>query len=148
MEQALLVTARALALVPGAKSLIVLGHGFGRLGLAAMQGLPTTVSFEAEYREARDLFMSGRTAVYCLDTTRAASHSLDAGLRQVAADTGGFFLRTHEFPGAALRRLSDALAGRYELSIEKPPLPPGEHRITVELVGRKGLVLSRRSYVG
>ena len=31
MEQALLVTARALDCVPGAKSLVVFGHGFGRI---------------------------------------------------------------------------------------------------------------------
>jgi hypothetical protein len=66
----------------------------------------------------------------------------------VAADTGGFFARTQDFPVAALRRLGDALSGRYEVVIEKPALPPGVHRITVELIGRKGLVLARRSYVG
>ena len=148
MEQALLVTARALAKVPGAKALVIFGHGFGRLGLVGLGGLPTGVSFDREYGQARDLFMSGRTAVYCLDTTRAAAHSLEAGLRQVAADTGGFFVRTNDFPGAAMRRLGEALAGRYEIAVEKPALPPGEHRITVELVGRKGLVLARRSYVG
>jgi len=148
MEQALLVLSQALAQVPGAKALVILGHGFGRLGLPGVTGLPNTMSFDREYGEARRVFMAGRTTVYCLDTTRADYHSLEAGLQQVAADTGGFFLRTHEFPDAAMRRLGDALSGRYELSIEKPPLPAGEHRITVELVGAKGLVLARRSYVG
>jgi hypothetical protein len=34
------------------------------------------------------------------------------------------------------------------LSFEKPALPPGEHRIRIELVGRKGRVLARRTYRG
>jgi VWFA-related protein len=144
MEQALLVMARALGHVPGAKSLVVFGHGFGRL----LGGVTNTMGFDREYGEARQQLLASRTAVYCLDTTRAASHSLEAGLRQVAADTGGFYLRTDEFADAALRRLGDALTGRYELSIETPVLPAGEHRLTVTLIGRKGIVLARRSYVG
>jgi VWFA-related protein len=148
MEQALLTLARALSHVPGAKSLVVFGHGFGRLGLPGLGGTPNTMGFDREYGEARQLFLAGRTAVYCLDTTRAASHSLETGLRQVAADTGGFYLSTDEFADAAMRRLGDALTGRYELSIETPALPAGEHRITVTLVGTKGIVLARRSYVG
>jgi VWFA-related protein len=146
MEQALLVVARALNQVPGSKSLVIIGHGFGRLN--PLLGASHTMSFDREYGQAQRLFLSGRTTVYCLDTTQAAAHSLEAGLMQVAADTGGFFLRTHEFPESTIRRLGDALSGRYELSVETPALPQGEHRITVELIGRKGLVLARRSYVG
>jgi hypothetical protein len=66
----------------------------------------------------------------------------------VAEDTGGFYMRTNWFPGQAISRLSEALDGRYELSFEKPALPRGEHVIRVELVGRKGVVLARRMYVG
>ena len=66
----------------------------------------------------------------------------------VAADTGGFYLQTHEFPGQALSRLGEALSGRYELSFEKPPCRAASTRIRVELVGRKGVVLARRTYVG
>ena len=50
-------------------------------------------------------------AVFCLDVTDADSHTLEAGLKVTAADTGGFFVRTHLFPGQAMRRLSGALAG-------------------------------------
>jgi hypothetical protein len=148
MEQALLAVARALANVPGSKSLVIVGHGFGRAGLAGFGTLSAPVVLEAAYDEAARLLMAGRTTVFCLDTTRAASHALEVGLQRVAADTGGFFARTQDFPVAALRRLGDALSGRYEVVIEKPALPPGVHRITVELIGRKGLVLARRSYVG
>jgi VWFA-related protein len=148
MERALLVLARALMLVPGSKSLVVVGHGFGRAGIGAPGSLSAPMVFEEAYDEAARLLMASRTTVFCLDTTRAASHALEVGLQRVAADTGGFFARTQDFPVAALRRLGEALAGRYEVVIEKPALPPGQHRITVELAGRKGLILARRSYVG
>ncbi len=148
MEQALLVVARALMQVPGSKSLVVVGHGFGRVGIGGPGALSAPMIFEEAYDEAARLLMASRTTVFCLDTTRAASHALEVGLQRVAADTGGFFARTQDFPVAALRRLGEALAGRYEVVIEKPALPPGLHRITVELTGRKGLVLARRSYVG
>jgi hypothetical protein len=89
-----------------------------------------------------------RVTVYCLDLTRADSHTLEAGLIRVAEDTGGFYLRTHEFPAQAMSRLGLALGGHYEVSVDTPDLPRGEHVIRVELIGRKGVVLARRTYVG
>jgi hypothetical protein len=89
-----------------------------------------------------------RATVYCVDVTRADSHTLETGLISVAEDTGGFFVRTNWFPGQAVTRLGEALGGHYELSFEKPDLPRGEHAIRVELVGRKGVVFARRTYVG
>ena len=50
MEQALLVTARALDRVPGAKSLVILGHGFGRILIG--DGRAPAVGVDDEYREA------------------------------------------------------------------------------------------------
>jgi len=73
---------------------------------------------------------------------------VDVHVVKVAEDTGGFYLRTHEFPGQATSRLGTALGGYYEVSFEKPDLPRGEHVIRVELIGRKGVVLARRTYVG
>ena len=84
--------------------------------------------------------------MYCLDITDADQHTLEAGLMQVAADTGGFFVRTNTWPSLAMDRLAGALAGRYELSFVRPDLPHGEHAIQIELVGRQGTVLARRSY--
>ncbi len=147
MEQALVVLGRALDSVPGSKALVIFGHGFGRIVTPAGSG-HLGVGFDAEYVEARRLLTRARTAVYCLDLTRADSHTLEAGLMRVAEDTGGFYARTHEFPGRAISRLGDALSGHYELTFEKPDLPPGEHAIRVGLVGRTGVVFARRSYVG
>jgi VWFA-related protein len=146
MEQALVVVGRALAAVSGPKSVVLIGHGFGRVSGGSLQS--SIVSFDAEYAEARRLLTRARATVYCLDVTRAESHTLETGLMSVAEDTGGFFVRTHWFPGQAVSRLGEALAGHYELSFEKPDLPRGEHAIRVELVGRKGVVFARRTYVG
>jgi hypothetical protein len=147
MEQSLVVLGRALDGVPGSKALVIFGHGFGRIVTPAGSG-SLGVGFDAEYEEARRLLTRARTAVYCLDLTRADAHTLEAGLIRVAEDTGGFYARTHEFPGRAISRLGEALSGHYELTFEKPDLPRGEHAIRVELVGRTGVVLARRSYVG
>ena len=146
MEQALVVVGRALDAIPGPKSVVLVGHGFGRI---IGGSLPSAlVGFDAEYAEARRLLTRARATVYCLDVTRADSHTLETGLMSVAEDTGGFYVSTNWFPGQAISRLSEALDGRYELSFEKPALPRGEHVIRVELVGRKGVVFARRTYVG
>jgi VWFA-related protein len=147
MEQALVVVGEALDRVPGSKAMVLVGHGFGRMTGAG--GLATArVGYEPEYREARRLLSRARATVYCVDVTRADSHTLEAGLIRVAEDTGGFFMRTNWFPAQAVSRLGEVLAGHYELSFEKPDLPRGEHVIRVELAGRKGVVLARRTYVG
>ena len=146
MEQALVVVGDAPRPHPGSKAVVLVGHGFGRMiggGLATAR-----VSYDPEYQEARRLLSRARATVYCLDVTRADSHTLETGLMRVAEDTGGFFMRTNWFPAQAVSRLGEALAGHYELSVEKPDLPRGEHVIRVELVGRKGVVFARRTYVG
>lgn len=147
MEQALLVLARALDTVPGSKALVLFGHGFGRIVTPAGWGT-LMVGFDDEYATARQLLARARATVYCFDLTRADAHTLEVGLIRIAEDTGGFYARTHEFPGQAMTRLAEALAGHYEVTFEPPRLTWGEHRIRIELVGRPGAVLARRSYVG
>jgi len=139
MEQALVVLARALDQLPGEKSVVLFGFGFGRL-------LGSHLIFDSEYAEASRLLMKARAAVFCLDVTDAASHTLEAGLMQVAADTGGFYVRTNDWPGLAMQRLTRALSGRYEIAFVTPELPRGDHALRIELVGRAGIVLARRGY--
>ena len=81
--------------------------------------------------------------MFCLDVTQADYHSLEAGLQQVAEDTGGFFERTHVFPARALNRLAGALAGHYVLMVDRPPLPKGRHRVDVSVPHRRATVLVR-----
>jgi VWFA-related protein len=142
-ETALLVLADALKELPGPKTMVFVGWGIGRFD--ARSG---SVTLERDYGPARRTLLEARVTVYCLDVTQADYHSLEVGLQQVAEDTGGFYERMHLFPDQAMRRLEAALAGHYVLTFEKPSLPPGSHRIEVDLVGHKGTVYARNSYEG
>jgi hypothetical protein len=79
--------------------------------------------------------------------TDADWHSLETGLRRVAEDTGGEYLKVHENAGAALARVAAALAGHYVLAFERPVGRRGEHRVRLGLARRRGAVLSRTRYV-
>jgi VWFA-related protein len=136
MEEALALVGGALERLPGAKSVIVLGHGFGRFGSGG-------VTLAPDYEEARRSLRAARASVFCLDVTQADYHSLEAGLQQVAEDTGGFFERTHLFPTRALNRLAGVLAGHYVLMVERPPVRKGRHRVDVSVPRRSATVLVR-----
>ena len=143
MEEALAVLGRSLQPLPGSKSVVLVGHGFGRLA----GGM---VFIEAAYAEARRALQSARASVFCLDVTDADSHTLDAGLIVTAEDTGGFFLRTHQFSEQAVSRLVGALSGQYVLFVEvTTPAARKIHDIEVELDGvDNGHVLAKRSFGG
>ena len=141
IEKALHHIADALRDLPGAKSIVFIGHGFGRLGR-------TGVTMEHGYEDARDALMAARASVFSLDVTNADYHSLEAGLRMVSHDTGGFFARTHLFTEQAMNRLSGVLAGYYVLFLEQPNVGPGAHNIDVRLTRQQhGTIHARNSYV-
>ena len=142
MEQALALLGESLEPLPGSKSVVLIGHGFGRLSGGSLV-------FEAAYGEARRALQAARASVFCLDVTDADSHTLEAGLEMTAEDTGGFFARTHLFTGAAMQRLAGALAGHYVLFVEvTAPSDKRWHDVEVELTGRRGNVLAKRHYLG
>lgn len=140
IESALRLLAASLKPLPGAKSVVLVGHGFGRLTSSG-------VVMEHDYDEARAELLDARASVFCLDVTNADYHSLEAGLQLVAEDTGGFYERTHIFGERAIERLGAALAGHYVLIVEKPPGKPGRHRLDVRLKGRSGTVFARNAFV-
>jgi VWFA-related protein len=139
-EAALLVLGRALQPLPGTKSVVLFGWGLGRL-------VDGTVQMESDYGAAQRALAEARATVFSLDITDADSHSLEVGLEQVAEDTGGFYMKTHVNPGAAMSRLTEALAGYYVLTFERPPGRRGSHHVSVGLLARKGTVLTRNAYV-
>ena len=139
IERALELIGEALEPLPGSKSLVLVGHGFGRFGRSG-------VTMEQDYGAARRALVASRTSVFSLDVTNADYHSLEAGLQIVSEETGGFYARTHLFPDVAMRRLSGALAGYYVLFVEKPESRRRIHDIDVELTRRKGHVLATSSY--
>jgi hypothetical protein len=140
LEQALLVLGRALAPLPGAKSVVLFGAGMGHM-------TPEGVILDAAYEPARQALALAQATVFSLDVTDADRHTLEAGLQQVASDTGGFYARTRDFPGLALAQLEGALEGRYVLSFPRPLGRRGAHDLRIDLVGRKGSVVSRSTYV-
>ena len=139
-ETALLVTANALKPLAGAKSLVFFGFGMGRLSWPYFTMNP-------DYGPARQALLDARTTVFTLDVTEADYHTLEVGLEQVAADTGGFYAKTHLFPAQAMTRLEGAMAGHYVLAFARPPSRAGAHRVEVKLAGRKGEVLAKDSYI-
>jgi VWFA-related protein len=140
IEEALHAIADALHDLPGSKSLVLIGHGFGRFSW-------TGVSMEHGYSEARKALVAARTSVFSLDVTNADYHSLEAGLQLVSSQTGGFFARTHLFVEQAMRRLAGALAGYYVLFVEPPDVGRGSHKIEVDLIGTDATVLARDNFV-
>ena len=140
IEKALHRIADALHDLPGSKSIVFIGHGFGRLGWGG-------VTMEHGYEDARDALMAARTSVFSLDVTNADYHSLEAGLQLVSRETGGFFARTHLFTEQAMNRLSGVMAGYYVLFLEQPNVGPGTHDVDVRLTRQQGTVLARNSYV-
>jgi VWFA-related protein len=141
VERGLELIGRALQPLPGSKSVVLVGHGFGRYTTSG-------VVMEREYAPARRALVAARATVFSLDVTNADYHSLEAGLEIVSEQTGGFFARTHIFPGRAMRQLAGALAGYYVLFVERPDVPHGTHDIAVDLVNRKGTVLARSAFEG
>jgi VWFA-related protein len=139
IERALELIGTALEPLPGSKALVLIGHGFGRLGLSG-------VTMENDYDQARRALVAARTSVFALDVTRADYHSLEAGLQIVSEQTGGFYARTHIFPTQAMRRLSGALAGYYVLFVEALDSRHRTHDIDVSLTRHKGHVLATSSY--
>lgn len=140
IEHALRHVAEALEPLAGAKSLVLLGYGFGRFGrdgVVLMDG----------YNEASAALQRARVAVFSLNVTRAHYNSLQAGLQTVSAETGGTYASTYEFPARAIERVTQALAGHYVLFVERPDLRPGAHRIEVRLTGRRDRVIARSTYV-
>jgi VWFA-related protein len=135
-EAGLLVVGHALRPIPGPKTLLWIGWGLGklhRMGFAVEA---------ADYSAAQQALARAHASVFSLDITEADYHSLEDGLKQVAADTGGTYAKTHLFPDIALEMLERTLAGHYELVFPVPEeMPDGVHEIRVELTKARGRVL-------
>ena len=130
-ETALLLLGNALRPIPGPNSMLLMGWG---LGERTREG----VRMKSRYRLARNALEAARVTVFALDTTYADYHSLEIGLRRAAADTGGFYAKTHDFLEQAITRLRRTLAGHYELELRRPDrLRPGTHNLDMR-VNRRG----------
>ncbi|MGH9369106.1 MAG: VWA domain-containing protein [Thermoanaerobaculia bacterium] len=141
-ERSLLLIARAVQSIPGAKSMLYFGWGLGTIG-----GLGGPIATEQrDYFAAMRRIAAARINIFTLDVSDADYHSLEGSLRVVADATGGLYQKTHIFPRLAMDRVRRAISGRYVLVFRAPEGPRGFHSIGVELVGRKGRVTARTYY--
>jgi VWFA-related protein len=141
-ERGLLLTASALAPIPGGKSMLYFGWGLGTVG--GMSG-PNPAE-RRDYARALRALAAARVSIFTLDVTEADYHSLETSLRVTSDLTGGIYQKTHIFAGLALERVRHAIAGRYVLVFVKPPGQRGGHSIEVKLARRKGDVNARQYY--
>jgi VWFA-related protein len=138
-ETALRLIGEALREVEGSKTLVFFGYGLGQLS-------GPRVALHVDYDHARRALLEAGVAVFSLDVTDADFHSLEVGLQDVAAQTGGFYARTHVFSRQIMSRLEEALEGHYVLEVVRPGGPRGRHELDVDLVGVDGWVLARKAY--
>jgi VWFA-related protein len=141
-ERALLLIARAAQPIPGAKSMLFFGWGFGTIG--GMNG-PIAIE-ERDWFAAMRRVAAARISIFSLDVSDADYHTLETSLRVASDLTGGLYEKTHIFPRLAMERVRRAIAGRYQLVFRRPDGPSGFHSIAVELVGRKGEITYRTYY--
>lgn len=95
---------------------------------------------------ARQALLDAGVTVFSLDITDADHHTLEVGLQAAAAETGGFYAKTHDFTAAAMARVEGALEGHYVLALMKPEGPRGAHRVRIETPGRGARVMAKPGY--
>jgi len=143
IEEALVRLGRALEPLPGAKSVVLIGYGFGEMTVTL--GMVGSLQ-NRRHVQGRDALQAARAAVFSLDVTDVDYHSFEHGLETVSAETGGLFVRTRNRVGRAVTQVADALVGHYVLFTEVPELEPGVHPVEVDLADREGTVLARTTY--
>ena len=141
-EQALLLIGNALIPIAGPKTMVMFGWGLGDF----VPGIGVLMTHD--YIPAKRALESARTSVFVLDISEADYHTLEAGLKVAAKDTGGFYQKTYLFPQMAMDRLEKAISGYYVLVVKRPPeLKPGVHKIEVDVKKRGASVLARTTFV-
>ena len=141
-EAGLFVLSRALARIPGGKTMLYFGWGLGTIGGI---GGPNFAE-RRDFRNALKSIAAARVSIFTLDVTDADYHSLEASLQNVSDLTGGIYQKTHIFANLAMDRVRRAISGRYVLVFKKPEGPRGQHTIEVNLASRKGEVNARQYY--
>jgi len=123
VEAALILLGESLKSLPGNKTLVFIGHGLG-VGHSAMRNT---------YPLVVQTLQEADTNLYSLDPTTADWHSMASTLKQVAADTGGFYYRANSSPQGAFPKLFRAIAGYYELVFVTPRLArkPPKYKLVV-----------------
>jgi len=127
MADALVLIGNALQRIPGPKSLVFFGYALGQMSAGPR------ITIDDSYPTAMRALSDSRTSVFSMDVTHADYHSLEVGLRQVAKDTGGMYVKTHIFPEIAMTKLARVISSYYELSIIPPPELAEDYTIKVKV---------------
>src|SRR5436190_2167184 len=139
-ETGLLVLGNALRNIPGPKTILLIGWGLGRLSNGR-------VVMPKNYERARRALDAARTSIFAIDVPDSSSHTLEVGLQQAAADTGGMYVKTAFFPGIAVDMMQRALTGHYEIELRRPDeLEPGEYALDVRVKRRGANVFAPSSW--
>jgi hypothetical protein len=130
-EDALLVVARALQRVEGAKVVIMPSWGLGELWSGR-------VTLSRGWHQAVAILRRDRVPVISVHTGLDRG-SLTVGIAQTAHVTGGVFASAvSEFPTQSLSRIEGFLSGYYEITLRvDEALGPGEHNVVVRARDRR-----------
>ena len=97
IQEALRRLGNALEPLPGAKSVVLVGYGFGQFTVTlGMIG----ATLDQRYEEARTALEAARAAVFCLDVTQADYHTFEHGLETVRRTRAGCSRGRTCIPGA------------------------------------------------
>lgn len=139
VEMGLRRIGEALQDVEGRKTLVFFGYG---IGVYAGKGI---ISYPG-YAQARLALETARTSVFVLDVSDADWHTLEGGLDMIAEDTGGFYVKTHQFARSAVKKLHRAISGHYEVVLIKPTEHRGDHAVRINVKIRGARVHTRKIF--
>ena len=136
IEGAFVCIGNALQQYPGPKTLLFFGW--------TIRTYRTTE--HARYPVMVEAITKADTSVFALDVSDGR-HTLEKGIRLLAADTGGLYEGDNQwFPDRSRLRVQHALQGSYELVFRDPATERGWHQVEVELTRVTGRTLFRRWY--
>ncbi len=134
MEKGLTAIGRALRPLPGSKAILFFGYAVGRWNALSETASNASMGYFASTEDletAQRALASAQAPVFALDIS-AGAHQLGGGLKQLAFETGGFYMRTETFPEWAMGVVREAVKGHYVLTFAKPARKPGPHRIRID----------------
>jgi VWFA-related protein len=140
IERALLCIGNALAELPGPKTMLFFGW----------TAATTRETWRNEYPAILEAIGRAETSVSVLDVSdgkRVGPKPVLLGsLKSLAADTGGLYNETFDFPDLARLRVERSLDGSYELVFRGPAGGRGWHDVEITLAAREGTALFPRWY--
>jgi hypothetical protein len=138
-ETGLRLMAQAMDQIKGTKIMVYIGWGFGSLD-------ETGVKQNSRYDSMIRAMHQANLSVFSLDLTMADYHSLETGLKQIASDTGGFYVRTANFPLVAIDKFLRAISGHYLITFACPPESTRRPEFRIDLRNHRGEVIFQKSY--